>query len=154
MEINSADGLKIPVSSIVKKDFYMIPQKYFTVGGDSASNGLNMVTYTKTGDVEYTFIPVDIYSSDDNYGYVDTRLFEPGTYICSEDANDRYQVIKTKSFEGVFNVNKGYATFRRIEILYENEEYCIVSNDTQYGLSVYDHIALDGKTAVEQAIIY
>jgi hypothetical protein len=31
MEINSADGLKIPVSSIVKKDFYMIPQKYFTI---------------------------------------------------------------------------------------------------------------------------
>ena len=44
--------------------------------------------------------------------------------------------------------------FRRIEVLYENEEYCIVKNGTQYGLSVYDHIALDGKTAVEQKIIY
>ncbi len=154
LAINSAEGLKIPVSSIVSKEFYMIPLNYFSVGGDSNSTGLNMVTYTKNGDVDYTFIPVDIYYSDETHGYVDARLFESGTFIHSEESGERYQVIKTKSFDGVFNVNKGYAIFRRIEVLYENEEYCIVKDDTKYGLSVYDHIALDGKTAVEQAIIY
>lgn len=154
LAINSAEGLKIPVSSIVSKELYKIPLNYFSMGGDSNSTGLNMVTYTKNGDVEYTFIPVDIYSSDETHGYVDTRLFESGAFIHSEESGERYQVFQTESFNGVFNVNKGYAIFRRIEVLYENEEYCIVKDDTKYGLSVYDHIALDGKTAVEQAIIY
>ncbi len=81
-------------------------------------------------------------------------MFEnPGVYIRSE-SGERYQVGPKEALEGVFNVNKGYATFRRVEILYKNEEYCIIKDNTEYGLSVYDHIALDGKTAVEQAIIY
>lgn len=155
LEANSAKGLKIPTSSIVKKDFYTIPLEYFTLGGDSGSKGLMRESYnTDNGEVEYVFVPADIYYETDTLGYVDGRLFEnPGVYIRSE-SGERYQVGPKESLEGVFNVNKGYATFRRIEILYKNEEYCIVKDDTKYGLSVYDHIALNGKTAVEQAIIY
>ncbi len=154
LALNSAEGLKIPVSSLVKKDFYMIPLEYFTVGGDSGSNGLISETYNKNGGVEYVFIPVDIYYSDETYGYIDARLFEYGNWIRSEETEERFQISLTNTLDGVFNVNKGYAIFRRIEVLYENEEYCIIKKDTQYGLSVYDHIALNGNTAVEQAIIY
>lgn len=154
--INSATGLKIPVSSIVKKDFYKIPLEYFTEGGDSGSTGIIKETYNKNGEVQYTFVPSDIYYSDDSDGYIDARLFDEDTWIHSEETGERYQIKtnETASLKGVFNVNKGYAVFRRIEVLYENEEYCIVDKNTKYGLSVYDHIALDGKTAVEQAIIY
>lgn len=154
LSLNSAVGLKIPVSSIVTKELYPIPEDYFTVGGDSGSNGIVRESYGKNGDVNYVFVPADVYYNDGTYSYVDSRLFDTGTWIYSEKLKKRYQVNKKKSFKGVFNVNKGYATFRRIEVLYENEEYCIVKKDTQYGLSVYDHIALDGTTAVEQAIIY
>lgn len=152
--INSAKGLKIPVSSIVKKDFYLVPLSFFTKGGDSNSTGLVKKTYKENGEVQYTFIPADIYYSDKTYGYVDARLFEAGDVIYSEEKDEEYTISKKKSLKGVYNVNKGYAVFRRIEILYKNEEYCIVKKGTQYGLSVYDHIALDGKTAVEQKIIY
>jgi hypothetical protein len=55
---------------------------------------------------------------------------------------------------GVYNVNQGYAVFRRIEILDQNDEYCIIKKNTPDGLSAYDQIALDGTTAIEQAIIY
>ena len=48
----------------------------------------------------------------------------------------------------------GYAVFKRIEPLYKDDEYCIVKKGTEYGLSSYDHIALDSSTAIEQAIIY
>ncbi len=155
LETNSAKGLKIPTSSIVKKDFYTIPLEYFTLGGDSGSKGLMKESYNaNSGEVEYVFVPADIYYETDTLGYVDGRLFEnPGVYIRSE-TGERYQVGPKETLEGVFNVNKGYAIFRRIEILYKNEEYCIVKDNTKYGLSVYDHIALNGKTAVEQAIIY
>lgn len=153
LDLNSSEGLKIPVSAIVKKDFAMIPLDYFTVGGDSDSNGLIKETYNKKGEVKYVFVPTDIYYSDDKYGYVDARLFD-GDWILSEKSNERFQVSLIHSLEGVFNVNKGFAIFRRIKILYENEEYCIIEKGTKYGLSVYDHIALNSETAVEQAIIY
>ena len=154
IEVNSAEGLKIPVSSIVEKDFYQIPLDYFTVGGDSGSDGLIKETYKDNGDVDYVFVPTDIYYRDDKYGYIVARLFESGDRIRNEKTDEQFNISQKQTLEGVFNVNKGYAVFRRIEVLYENEEYCIIKEGTEYGLSVYDHIALDGKTAVEQKIIY
>jgi hypothetical protein len=155
LAINSAKGLKIPVSSIVKKEFYTIPLDYFTEGGDSGSTGLVAQKYNeKTEEFEYIFVPTDIYYKDEQYGYVDTRLFEKGDPIHSEKTGEQFQIGPTETLDGVYNVNKGYAIFRRIEILYENEEYCIIKKGTEYGLSVYDHIALNSKTAVEQKIIY
>jgi len=152
--VNSAKGLKIPVSSIVEKEFYQIPLSYFTEGGDSGSTGVVKKTFKENGEVQYVFIPTDIYYSDEEFGYIDARLFEVGDRIYSEEKDKEFNISQKQTLEGVFNVNKGYAVFRRIEVLYENEEYCIVKNGTQYGLSVYDHIALDSKTAVEQKIIY
>ncbi|MFV0342023.1 MAG: HlyD family efflux transporter periplasmic adaptor subunit [Anaerocolumna sp.] len=154
---DTAKGLKIPVSSITEKAVYQIPKEYFTAGGDSNSEGL--VKEEKTlvdGEVEvsYTFIPTDIYYSDDTYKYVNGLLFEPGDIIQEPITQKRYEIGKSETLKGVFNINKGYAVFRRIEILMENEEYCIVKEGTSYGLSVYDHIALDASTATEQAIIY
>ncbi len=39
-------------------------------------------------------------------------------------------------------------------IIYQNEAYSIVDKNTSYGLSLYDQIALDALTVVEQKIIY
>ena len=58
------------------------------------------------------------------------------------------------SLKGVYNINKGYAVFKQINILSENDEYAIVETKTRYGLSLYDHIALDGsKIKEDQAVI-
>lgn len=152
--VNTAKGLKIPISSLVEKEFYQVPLSFFTEGGDSGGTGLVKKTFKENGEAQYVFVPTDIYYSDEEYGYIDARLFESGDRIYSEEKDKEFNISQMQTLEGVFNVNKGYAVFRRIEVLYENEEYCIVKKGTQYGLSVYDHIALDGKTAVEQKIIY
>jgi hypothetical protein len=155
--INSAEGLKIPVTSIVEKNFYQVPLSYFRKGGDSDKNGLTRVVTSTDGGNEKTtqeFIATDIYYQDEKYAYVDTNLFGTRDMIIGEDDKDAFILDKTEAFKGVFNVNKGYAVFRHIEILYQNEEYCIVKKNTANGLSVYDHIALDSSTAKEQAIIY
>ena len=44
--------------------------------------------------------------------------------------------------------------FRRIEILDENEEYAIVSKNTTYGLSRYDHIVRNADKVKEEDILY
>lgn len=154
LHLEAVKGLKIPLSAITTKDFYLVPLSYFTTGGDSDQKGLVKEEYDKdTGEVKLIFVPADIYYQDDIYGYVDTNIFATNTWIRSTDGN-RYQLSVTKKLTGVYNVNMGYAVFKRIEILYQNEAYCIVDKNTSFGLSLYDHIALDSSTVVEQKIIY
>ncbi len=154
LDFDTIKGLKIPVSSIVEKDFYLVPLEYLSMGADSTDTGLIVETYDgKTGEAIFTFTPTDIYYQDDAYAYVDAKQFAAGTYIHSSTSSERYTLGPTNKLTGVYNVNLGYAVFRRIVILYQNEEYCIVEKNTPYGLSAYDHIALDGSTAEDQAII-
>lgn len=56
--------------------------------------------------------------------------------------------------EGVYCINQGYAVFRRIEILDQNEEYAIVSKNTAYGLARYDHIVRNADKVDEEEILY
>jgi hypothetical protein len=58
------------------------------------------------------------------------------------------------TLHGVFNINKGYAEFKQVQILSENEEYYIVESGSDYGLTNYDHIALDGSEIREDEIIF
>lgn len=154
LHLEAAKGLKVPLSAITTKDFYLVPLSYFTVGGNSDEKGLIKEEYDKdTGDAKLIFVPADIYNQDDIYGYVDMNVFSPNTWIRSTDGN-RYQLSMTNKLTGVYNVNMGYAIFKQIEIIYQNEAYCIVDKNTSYGLSLYDHIALDAGTVVEQKIIY
>lgn len=150
---NSANGLKIPVSSIIKKEFYKIPIDYFTIGGDSGKKGIVVETMVE-GNSSYNFVATEVYYEDEEFGYIDKSKIEKGDTIRSADNNETYVVTETGELEGVYNVNKGYAEFRRVEKIYENSEYYIVRKDTDKGLNVYDHIVLDGSTAVEQGIIY
>ena len=54
---------------------------------------------------------------------------------------------------GVYNINKGYADFKQINVLYDNEEYSIVESNTKYGLRAYDYIALDASTVVADQFV-
>jgi len=155
LNIQKEEGLKIPKSAIVEKDFYLVPLEFFTEGGDSNNIGLSLGTFDdRTGEVSYIFVPTDIYYKDDTYAYVDARLFNPGDWIFSTQDDKRFEIRNKSSLLGVYNVNTGYAVFKRIEILYEGLDYYIVKKNTSNGLAQYDHIALDGSKAVEQAIIY
>lgn len=155
LDFGTVEGLKIPLTSIIEKEFYLVPLSYFTKGANSDSSGLTIEDFDEnTGAVSYVFVPTDIYYQDDTYGYVDANLFPLGSWIKLSNSSDHYQLTQMSKLTGVYNVNKGYAIFKRIETLYQNEEYSIINKNTPNGLSVYDHIALDGTTAVEEEIIY
>ena len=154
LSLNSASGLKIPVSSITEKEFYKVPRSYFTNGGDTSAIGVVKETYTEKGEKTYTFVQTEVYYQDDDFGYVDKSVLSAGDIISNVDTQETYTISETDKLEGVYNVNKGYCVFRRIEKVYENQEYCIVKSNTTLGLSEYDHILLDASMAVEQSIIY
>ena len=92
------------------------------------------------------------YETDDAY-YIDEEDVTAGTILQRPDSNATYIVGETAKLQGVYNINKGYAVFKQINILYQNEEYSIVETGTSYGLSLYDHIALDGSKVNENDLI-
>lgn len=151
--LNSAEGLKIPVSSVLEKNCYIIPADYLTKGGDS---GKDMLVYEVTNkDGSKSAVNIDSFAyKDDEYVYVDALLLQPGTSICKPSSEERFSVSEIKAIKGVYNVNEGYCQFKHIEIIYENKEYCIVKKDTPYGLSVYDHIVVNPDIIDEDDIIY
>ncbi len=152
--VSNIEGLKIPVSSVIEKEFYTIPIEYATQGGDSSNISFILETFDENGKSEPKVVEPTIYFSNETDYYVEMHEFEVGDYIIKTDSTDRYQIGKTAKLTGVYNINKGYAVFKQINPLYQNEEYYIVEEGTTYGIAVFDHIVLDGKAVEEDDIIY
>lgn len=154
IESESADGLKIPVSSVVTKAFYKIPIEYLVTDEDTEEEGFYKYTYDEDGELQAIFYNSSIYAEDEEYCYVDTDDFEDGDAIGLLNSSDTYTIHETEDLTGVYNVNQGYAIFRLIDILYQNDEYCIIDDDTSYGVTLYDYIALNGSEVEEGQMIY
>lgn len=150
--LEDATGLKIPKSSVIKKDFYIVPQDYLTQGGNSKETGV--LLDNGTGNAE--FKEVSVYYRDNETGmvYLDPNAFESSRKLIKPDSKETYELKKKKSLKGVYNINKGYAIFKQIKILCESEEYYVVESGNDYGLSNYDHIALDGSIVRENDVVF
>ena len=143
-------GLKIPNSSIVTKSFYLVPKSYIIKNNDN-STGVLKVRYDEQGNETSEFINVVIYNESDTMYYLGMDTLRSGDNLILTDSNQRYTISRTDSLIGVYNINKGYADFRQISILYQNDEYSIVRSNTTYGLNVYDYIVLDAATVDEKS---
>ena len=86
--------------------------------------------------------------------YVDADALRSGDVLHATDSTRTCSVSEKATLTGVYNMNKGYADFRQIEILYQNEEYAIVKSNTDYGLNVYDLIVQDASTVTADQFIY
>lgn len=158
---NTVTGLKVPLSSIVTKEFYIIPSKYATTNTDSQETGFMVQSNGNNN----TFVTSTIYAQEEQSGskddgetsylyYVDKKDFKEGDVIISQKDQSKFVVSDIGVLEGVYCINQGYAVFRRIEILDQNEEYAIVSKATSYGLSRYDHIVRNADDVNEEDILY
>ena len=147
-------GLKIPNSSIVEKEFFIVPKEYVTKGGNSNTYGVLREAYTEDGAITTEFIESTIYNETETDYYLSDDTLRIGDNIVKPESLDKYTLSKRGSLIGVYNVNKGYADFKQINILYQNEEYSVVRSNTQYGLSVYDYIVLDAAVVDENELIY
>lgn len=150
--LEDESGLKIPKSSVVKKEFYLVPEDYLTNGGNSNSKGVLL----KTDNDNAEFLPVSVYYEDFETGmvYLNPLEFDKNIILIKPDSSETYQLGTTKNLQGVYNINKGYALFKQIKILCESEEYYIVEEGSDYGLSNYDHIALDGSSVTENDVVF
>lgn len=147
--LSEESGLKIPNSAITEKEFFTVPVGFFLQGDDSSNLGCLVKKDSGT-----EFVSPTIYYSDDTYYYIDSEDVQKGDILQKPDSNETYTIgTDVASLNGVYNVNKGYAVFKQIDVIYQNEEYSILKTGTTYGLSLYDHIALDGSKVTENQLI-
>ena len=152
---SAAEGLKIPISSVINKNFYLVPVGFLTTGGDSMENGFYKEVYSESG-TSIVFVPATIYYSTDEYCYIDIgedEEIQAGDYLVKPSSSDRYQVGPSASLQGVYNINRGYTVFKQIEILAQSDEFYTVKKGTSYGLNVYDHIVLDGSLIEKEGVL-
>lgn len=206
-------GLKIPLSSIVHKEFFLIPKVYASDDGSENSLIFMRKKFGEDGSITAELVSVEIYSETDEYYYVDDTVLKLGDYLIKpekkDDSNEdktsdgastaavsnaeeattdelstsenaladggivgykkqleeaenskeeafprEYPVSAKGELVGVYNMNKGYADFRQVVILYQNDEYAIVKSNTAYGLDVYDFIVLNAESVGEDDILY
>lgn len=152
--VNDKQGLKIPNSAIAEKEFFIIPAEFMTKGGANGNYGVLKEKADENGNLVNEFVETNVYSSDEEEFYIDSSDLKVGDYICKMDSTEKMAISKTGVLTGVYNMNKGYADFKQITILEQNDEYSIVSSNTQYGLTVYDRIVLDAASVSNNDFTY
>ena len=100
------------------------------------------------------FVEAKIYKTTDSLCYVSKNEFSPGDSIVKPNSTNKYLIGPTEKLKGVYCVNTGYTSFKIIEIIDQNDEYCIVKRGGSYGISVYDRILLDSHNYTENQMIY
>lgn len=154
--VEDETGLKIPVSSIVQKEFFLIPERFITIGSENGGNTVLRQYYdAETNEFTTEALEIEVYNFDAGAGeyYVDSSWLNAGDILCKKEGQETYTVGKRATLIGVYNMNKGYADFKQINILYQNDEYAIVNSNTRYGLSVYDYIVLDASSVSDDQFI-
>ncbi len=147
-------GLKVPNSAIVEKEFFLIPVDFVEKGGKNGNQGVLRETYNEDGSSIPEFIEVSIYNEENGEYYIDDSVLRVGDNLLRTNSNEKHTVSKSGTLVGVYNINKGYADFKQIQILNQNEEYSIIKSNTNYGLIAYDHIVLDAESVNEDEFIY
>lgn len=153
--LEQEQGLKIPNTAIVEKNFYLIDEEFLIDEGRKGKRTMIRQCYLEDGSISTETRTIDIYSYDEENGryYVDSDVLNTGDVLHKPDTQKTCTVSEWATLIGVYNINKGYADFKEIKILYQNDEYSVVRSGTEYGLKVYDYIVLNADKVYNQEFI-
>lgn len=148
-------GLKIPNSAIIERELFVVPVEYcYNISDTSGTCDVYVEKYDEEGNQTVKIVNVNICSLDETEVLIEDPSLEIGNYLIMENSDAKAVISKTQTMIGVYNINKGYAEFKPITILAQNEEYAIVRSNTTYGLRPYDRIASDASNVKENDLIY
>lgn len=148
-------GLKVPNSSIIQKEFYLVDDRFVIYDTVNDLYYIMITGYDETGQAITMRREISVYHHDEksHYYYVDETIITAGDVLHLENSQDVFVVKERGTLTGVYNINKGYAEFKEITILAQNDEYAIVKPNSTYGLRVYDYIALKADTVSDDQFI-
>ena len=147
-------GLKIPKTAETSKDFYIVPKDYLTLGGNNSDEGVLVQRKDSDGNTFTEFLNVNVYYEADEMVYLDPNEFGDSKTLLKPESSELYTLSQIRSLKGVYSINKGYAVFKQIKILCESDEYYIIEEGNRFGLSNYDHIALDAQSLKENDVVF
>lgn len=147
-------GLKIPKSAETSKEFYVVPNTFLTLGGNSSNDGVMRQRSDSDGNKITEFLQVTVYYEENEMIYLDPNEFDEGDVLLKPDSSETYPLQEKRSLKGVYSINKGYAVFKQIKILCESDDYYIIEEGNSFGLSNYDHIALDSHNIKENDVVF
>lgn len=154
--MDQKDGLKIPNSSITEKNIYKIPEEFLSKGSDSMEEEfLNVKQLDELGEVTIKQVHPTIYKTEDGFCCIDPNDFSTSDVIVNTDNSETLAISQAQKdkLQGVFCVNQGTATFRYIDIVYQDDEYTIVNAGVDYSIAWYDRIVLNQSMVEENQII-
>lgn len=153
--VEDETGLKIPNSSIVQKEFFLVPEEFVIPGGSNGGESVMRQYFLEDGTISSEIIEIEVYNFDSatQEYYVDSSILDMGNILYKLDGQETFTVSRRATLTGVYNMNKGYADFKQISILYQNDEYSVVQPNTKYGLSVYDYIVLNADSVSDDQFI-
>ncbi len=147
-------GYKVPISSIAQKEFLLIPKDIaFDYNNITNTVNVKLDIYLEDGTRSFVTQSINVYEIDDTDYYVDTEILSLGNMIYGENTDNSYKINRAGSLIGVYRINQGYADFKKVKKLYENDEYCIIEPETTT-IKPYDYIALDASKIKDNEYIY
>lgn len=146
-------GIKIPVTSVIEKDYYMIPLDFVPIGDDYSGNGV--LKQSETG--EAVFVKFDSYKIDREAGwyYVWTDELSIGSVLLKVDSEETYQIITKEPITGVYEANQGYTEFKIVTILQktEDQKYYLIKPKVSFGISAFDYIVIEASKVTEGQVL-
>ncbi len=152
--LESSSGLKVPNSAIVEKEFYTVPRDFVESDSEENKRGVYIYEVNKKGEAFETYQEITPYNVTDKEVYLNMDDIKAGTTLIKKGSAQLYTVGDIGKLIGVYNVNKGYADFSTVTMLYQNDDYSIVKANESYGLTQYDRIVLDGSSVNDEETIY
>ncbi|MCR5149330.1 MAG: hypothetical protein K6C35_10250 [Eubacterium sp.] len=153
--MDNFEGLKIPNTSLVQKDVYLLPIEFATKGGnDSRLNKVYKKAVKEDGTETIEQIKMEIYKKDDKYLWVNPDSFKNTDVLVQMNTNNILDVslLKSDKIYGVYQANEGVADFIEVDIVREGDEFTIVSGGGS--LRKYDNIVMDSAMVKENQTIY
>lgn len=146
------EGLKIPKSSVLEKQVFVIPREYLTQGGNSNAYGF----MRKNDENNIEFITPSIVLSDAENVYVttDNGILSSNDVLARSDSLETFTVSRKENKEGVYAISNGYATFKIIEVLGEHNNYYIINPKSGNGIRLYDMVIEDYQSIEEGQEVY
>lgn len=157
--LSAKEGLKVPETAILTKEVYQIPERFIMQGGgEEGKIGVSVEYYdSEAREIRPDFQSITPLFYENGYYYVAEEDLDSDQYINSAEPTSEPERAMLYSFltslEGVYNMNKGYAVFRRIERITDVEDYVLVRAGLAGGVSLYDHIVLDASVVTKDVIL-
>jgi len=143
-------GLMIPRSAVTSMGLLIVPADFIATSETGNLPGI-MVLDEQFGQ---TFQAVRIYQeSPEGEILINPNEIPSGTRIIRPGSSETLTLRERREVQGVFQINHGYAIFRQIQVLSQNDDYFIIIEGDRFGLSNFDLIAQDGEAIFDGEIV-